>query len=96
MPPLMPGYAYADTPHKLTVQHSGYLYGCHSERLADPSPRGKPTAYTAHPWSANAGRLVVTEWLKLPCGHDNRANDPACHGCANRGTAAGEVMAKTA
>ena len=96
MPPLMPGYTFADTPHELTVQRPGYRYGCHSERLADPSPRGKTTAYTAHPWSANAGRLVVTEWLKLPCGHDNRANDAACQGCANRGPVAGEVIAKTA
>ena len=46
MPPLLPGYAFADTPHELTVQHSGYLYGCHSERLADPSPRGKPPVHS--------------------------------------------------
>ena len=26
--PVMPGYAFADTPHEKTVQPTGYRYGC--------------------------------------------------------------------
>ena len=56
-------YDYADTPHPATVQQAGYRYGCHSERTGDTSPRGGTTRYIAHPWNANAGRPIVTDWL---------------------------------
>ena len=83
--PVMPGYTHADTPHPATIQPAGYRYGCSSARTGDTSPRGGTTKYIAHPWSANAGRLVVTQWLAKPCGHDMRAADVACDGCCNRG-----------
>lgn len=82
--PLMPGYTFADTPHPATVAPAGYRYGCHSTRTGDTSPRGGTTKYIAHPWSANAGRLIVTNWLPIPCGHTTRATDAACEGCANQ------------
>ena len=81
--PVMPGYTFADTPHPATVAPTGYRYGCSSARTGDTSPRGGTTKYIAHPWSANAGKLVVTDWLPKSCGHDERARDPACAGCAN-------------
>ena len=83
--PVMPGYTHADTPHPATIQPAGYRYGCSSARTGDTSPRGWTTKYIAHSWSANAGRLVVTQWLAKPCGHDMRAADVACDGCCNRG-----------
>ena len=83
--PVMPGYTHADTPHPATIQPAGYRYGCSSARTGDTSPRGGTTKYIAHPWNANAGRLVVTQWLAKPCGHDMRAADVACDGCCNRG-----------
>ena len=84
--PVMPGYTHADTPHPATIQPAGYRYGCSSARTGDDNPRGGTTKYIAHPWNANAGRLVVTQWLAKPCGHDMRASDVACDGCCNRGT----------
>lgn len=82
--PVMPGYTFADTPHPATVAATGYRYGCSSTRTGDTSPRGGTTKYIAHPWSANAGDLVVTDWLPIPCGHTTRATDAACEGCANQ------------
>lgn len=81
----MPGYTHADTPHPATTQPAGYRYGCSSARTGDTSPRGGTTKYIAHSWSANAGRLVVTEWLPRSCCHSERATDAACEGCCNRG-----------
>ena len=78
-------YDYADTPHPATVQPAGYRYGCSSARTGDTSPRGGTTKHIAHPWNANAGRLVVTEWLPRSCCHSERATDAACEGCVNRG-----------
>ena len=83
--PVMPGYTHADTPHPATIQPAGYRYGCSSARTGDTSPRGGTTKHIAHSWSANAGRLVVTEWLPRSCCHSERATDAACEGCANRG-----------
>ena len=83
--PVMPGYLHADTPHPATIQPAGYRYGCSSARTGDTSPRGGTTKYIAHSWSANAGRLVVTEWLPRSCCHSERATDAACEGCVNRG-----------
>ena len=83
--PVMPGYTHADTPHPATIQPAGYRYGCSSARTGDTSPRGGTTKYIAHSWSANAGRLIVTEWLPRSCCHSERATDAACEGCANRG-----------
>ena len=83
--PVMPGYAHADTPHPATIQPAGYRYGCSSARTGDTSPRGGTTKHIAHSWSANAGRLIVTDWLPRPCCHSERATDAACEGCANRG-----------
>ena len=83
--PVMPGYTHADTPHPATIQPPGYRYGCSSARTGDTSPRGGTTKHIAHSWSANAGRLVVTEWLPRSCCHSERATDAACEGCANRG-----------
>ena len=82
--PVMPGYLHADTPHEKTIQPACYLNGCNSQRTGDTRPRGGQTRYIAHPWSANAGRLIVTDWLPRPCGHDARRTDAACSGCANR------------
>lgn len=82
--PVMPGYAFADAPHEKTVQPAGYRYGCSSARTGDDKPRGGQTRYIAHPWNANAGRLIVTDWLPKPCGHDARRTDAACSGCANQ------------
>ena len=83
--PVMPGYIHADTPHPSTIQPAGYRYGCSSARTGDDRPRGGTTKYIAHPWSANAGRLIVTEWLPRSCCHSERATDAACEGCVNRG-----------
>lgn len=85
--PLDPNHIHADTPHAKTVHlpSQGWRYGCHSARTGDDKPRGGTTKYIAHSWSANAGRLVVTQWLAKPCGHDMRASDVACDGCCNRG-----------
>lgn len=83
--PVMPGYTHADTPHPATIQPAGYRYGCSSARTGDTSPRGGTTKYIAHSWSANAGRLVVTDWLPRSCCHSERATDAACEGCCNRG-----------
>ena len=82
--PVMPGYVHADVPHEKTIQPAGYRYGCSSVRTGDTSPRGGQTRYIAHSWNANAGRLIVTDWLPRACGHDLRATDPACADCANR------------
>ena len=82
--PVMPGYANAEIPHPATIQPAGYRYGCSSARTGDTSPRGGATKYIANSWSANAGRLVVTEWLPRSCCHSERATDAACDGCANR------------
>ena len=83
--PVMPGYTHADTPHPATIQPAGYRYGCSSARTGDTSPRGGTTKHIAHSWSANAGRLVVTDWLPRSCCYSERATDAACEGCANRG-----------
>ena len=85
--PVMPGYANADTPHARTVHlaSQGWRYGCHSSRTGDDKPRGGQTRYIAHPWNANAGRLIQTDWLPRSCCHSERATDAACEGCANRG-----------
>ena len=85
--PVMPGYANADTPHARTVHlaSQGWRYGCHSARTGDYAPRGGQTHYIAHPWSANAGRLIQTDWLPRSCCHSERENDAACEGCVNRG-----------
>ena len=84
--PLDPNHIHADTPHANTVHlpSQGWRYGCHSARTSDDKPRGGTTKYIAHPWNANAGRLVVTDWLPRPCGHDARRTDAACSGCANQ------------
>ena len=80
--PLDPNHIHADTPHAKTVHlpSQGWRYGCSSARTGDDKPRGGTTKYIAHPWNANAGRLVVTQWLAKPCGHDMRASDVACDG----------------
>ena len=83
--PVMPGYANAEIPHPATIQPAGYRYGCSSASTGDDKPRGGTTKYIAHPWNANAGRLVVTDWLPRSCCHSERMNDAACEGCANRG-----------
>jgi len=85
--PLDPNHIHADTPHAKTVHlaSQGWRYGCHSARTGDSGPRGGQTHYIAHPWSANAGRLIVTYWLPRSCCHSERATDAACEGCANRG-----------
>ena len=85
--PLDPNNPNADTPHARTVHlaSQGWRCGCHSARRGIRRPRGGQTRYVAHPWSANAGRLIVTEWLPRSCCHSERATDAACEGCANRG-----------
>lgn len=85
--PLDPNHIHADTPHAKTVHLAlqGWRYGCHGTRTGDDAPRGGQTHYIAHPWSANAGRLIVTEWLPRSCCHLERATDSACEGCVNRG-----------
>lgn len=81
--PVMPGYKYADEAHEKTVQKAGARNGCHTDKM--PGARGTTTKYIAHPWSANAGRLIKTEWNEMLCGHDLRDTDPLCEGCNNRG-----------
>ncbi len=78
--PLDPNNPHADTPHARTVHlaSQGWRYGCHSARTGDDKPRGGQTRYIAHPWNANAGRLIVTDWLPRSCRHSERANDAAC------------------
>lgn len=85
--PLDPNHIHADTPHTKTVHlaSQGWRYGCSSVVTGDSRPRGGQTHYIAHPWSANAGRQVRTEWLPVTCGHDLKATDAACEGCCNRG-----------
>ena len=83
--PVMPGYLHADTPHEKTIQPAGYRYGCSSARTGDTSPRGGQTRYLAHPWRYAGPAVVDTAWLPKTCGHDLRATDAACEGCANRG-----------
>ena len=82
--PVMPGYTHADTPHPATIQPAGYRYGCSSVRTGDTSPRGGQTRYLAHPWRYAGPAVVETTWLPKPCGHGERANDPACEGCENQ------------
>lgn len=85
--PLDQNHVHAEVPHERTVHLAsrGWRYGCHSTRTGDSGPRGGQTHYIAHPWSANAGRLIVTDWLPRSCCHLERATDAACEGCANRG-----------
>ena len=85
--PTDPNHPYADTPHARTVRlpSQGWRYGCHSARTGDDKPRGVQTRYIAHPWNANAGRLIQTDWLPRSCCHSESANDAACEGCVNRG-----------
>mgnify|MGYP000964136142 FL=1 len=84
--PLDPNHIHADIPHERTVHlpSQGWRYGCSSARTGADKPRGGQTRYIAHPWNANAGRLIVTDWLPVTCGHDLRATDPACADCINR------------
>ena len=84
--PTDPNYNHAEIPHEKTVHlpSHGWRYGCSSTRTGDDKPRGGTTKYIAHPWSANAGRLIGTDWLPRPCGHDARRTDAACSGCANQ------------
>lgn len=90
MPPVMPGYQHADTPHESTVAGTGWLYGCHSSRLGD-IPRGRTVQYVAQDgWTEDGRRRMVhyaTDWLPMTCGHSERSNDTACRGCTNRRTA---------
>jgi len=85
--PLDPNHIHADTPHAKTVHmpSQGWRYGCSSARTSDDNPRGWTTKYIAHPWNANAGRLIATDWLPRLCCHSERETDAACEGCANRG-----------
>lgn len=83
MPPVMPGYIFADSPHPSTVKTSDYRYGCHSDRVG-ASPRGGRTVYAAHRWSVAGEVLVQTDWLPKPCGHSTRTADQACSGCSNQ------------
>lgn len=85
--PLDPIHIHADSPHEKTVHlpSQGWRYGCSSTRTGDDTPRGGQTRYIAHSWSANTGRLIVTDWLPRSCCHSERATDAACEGCANRG-----------
>lgn len=85
--PLDPNHIHADIPHARTVHlpSQGWRYGCSSARTGDDKPRGGTTKYIAHPWNANAGRLVVTDWLPRSCCHSERMTDAACEGCCNRG-----------
>ena len=84
--PLDPNHIHAETPHARTVHlpSQGWRYDCHSKQTGT-MPRGGTTKYIAHPWNANAGRLIVTKWLPRSCCHSERATDAACEGCANRG-----------
>ncbi len=82
--PTDPHHPYVDAPHPTTIAAPGWRYGCSSVRTGDTRPRGRQTRYIAQPWSANAGRLVVSDWLPRACGHDARTTDAACEGCANR------------
>lgn len=82
--PVKPGYAFADTPHPATVAPPGYLYGCHSLQTGDERPRGRPGQYIAHPWADAPTEVVETNWLPITCGHEGRARDSACTGCANQ------------
>ena len=87
--PLDQNHIHADIPHARTVHlpSQGWRYGCSSALTGDDKPRGGTTKYIAHSWNANAGRLVVTQWLPRSCCHSERMNDAACEGCANRSEA---------
>lgn len=82
--PVKPGYPFADTPHPATVAPSDYRYGCHSAKTGDTRFRGRFGMYIAHPWADAATEVVETAWLSMPCGHEGRATDSACGGCANQ------------
>lgn len=82
--PVKPGYPFADTPHPATVAPSDYRYGCHSAKTGDTRFRGRFGMYIAHPWADAPTEVVETAWLPLPCGHEGRARDSACNGCANQ------------
>ena len=82
--PVKPGYTFADTPHPATVAPSDYRYGCHSAKTGDTRFRGRFGMYIAHPWADAATEVVETHWLSMPCGHEGRARDSACAGCANQ------------
>lgn len=82
--PVKPGYAFADTPHPATVAPSDYRYGCHSAKTGDTRFRGRFGTYIAHPWAVSTTEVVETAWLSMPCGHEGRARDSACNGCANQ------------
>lgn len=76
--PTNPNHPYVDVAHPRTVKGADFRYSCIN------TERGGVTKYLAHPWSANAGRLVVTQWLPMACGHDGRKIDSGCAGCKNR------------
>lgn len=82
--PVKPGYPFADTPHPATVAPSDYRYGCHSAKTGDTRFRGRFGMYIAHPWANAPTEVVETAWLSMPCGHEGRARDSACGGCANQ------------
>lgn len=82
--PMKPGYPFADTPHPATVAPPDYRYGCHSLQTGDARPRGRLGQYIAHPWADAPTKVVETDWLPLPCGHEGREKDSACIGCANQ------------
>ena len=82
--PVKPDYPFADTPHPATIASPDYRYGCHSLQTGDARPRGKPGQYIAHPWADAPTEVVETSWLPIPCGHEGRARDSACIGCANQ------------
>lgn len=64
-------------------------YGCHNR---DISTRGivVQDGYRYTRMGDNVERVPVlelhkTEWLPVACGHLERAGDPCCEGCKNRG-----------
>lgn len=82
--PVKPGYPFADTPHPATVAPPDYRYGCHSAKTGDTRFRGRFGMYIAHSWADAPTEVVQTDWLPIPCGHEGRARDAACVGCANQ------------
>jgi len=64
----------------------GHRYGCFNTR------RGGPHAALINIEPQHIGdgkhvqikRLVTTNWIDQPCGHDLRMSDPSCTDCINR------------
>ena len=70
------------------VAHAPH-YGCHSTVTRDLQPRGVQTTYTVRTLKDPESHFrsltrIVSDWLPIACGYDERQNDPQCADCVNQ------------